>query len=70
MNLRAKNRELANFSKLGVQTDESVVTIDESKVGKGDFIRALQFILDPTHEAKTLEGLEAKRRSNLFGFSL
>lgn len=37
----------ANFSDLDVQTGDSIVVVGENKVGKSNFIRALQLILDP-----------------------
>jgi putative ATP-dependent endonuclease of OLD family len=37
----------ANFSDLDVATGENIVVVGENKVGKSNFIRALQLILDP-----------------------
>ena len=37
----------ANFSEIDVETGDSIVIVGENKVGKSNFIRALQFILDP-----------------------
>ena len=37
----------ANFSDLDVQTGESIVVVGENKVGKSNFLRAIQLILDP-----------------------
>jgi len=44
---RVKIRNFANFSALDVETGESIVIVGENKVGKSNFIRALQLILDP-----------------------
>lgn len=43
----SKNSNFANFSDLDVETGESIVIVGENKVGKSNFIRALQLILDP-----------------------
>ena len=37
----------ANFSEIDVETGHSIVIVGENKVGKSNFIRALQLILDP-----------------------
>ena len=37
----------ANFSEIDVETAGSIVVVGENKVGKSNFIRALQLILDP-----------------------
>lgn len=37
----------ANFSDLDVKTGDSIVVVGENKVGKSNFLRALQLILDP-----------------------
>nr|WP_236724913.1 AAA family ATPase [Achromobacter xylosoxidans] len=37
----------ANFSNIDVTTGDSIVVVGENKVGKSNFIRALQLILDP-----------------------
>jgi putative ATP-dependent endonuclease of the OLD family len=44
---RVKITNFANFSELDVRTGESVVVVGENKVGKSNFVRALQLILDP-----------------------
>ncbi|MCV0368902.1 AAA family ATPase [Filomicrobium sp.] len=44
---RIKISNFANFSDIDVQTGESIVIVGENKVGKSNFIRALQLILDP-----------------------
>ncbi|MFS8037043.1 ATP-dependent nuclease [Xanthobacter sp. AM11] len=44
---RVKIRNFANFSDIDVETGESIVIVGENKVGKSNFIRALQLILDP-----------------------
>lgn len=44
---RIKIKNFANFSELDVQTGDSIVVVGENKVGKSNFIRALQLILDP-----------------------
>lgn len=43
--VRIKN--FANFSDIDVETGESIIIVGENKVGKSNFIRALQLILDP-----------------------
>ncbi|MFN4140517.1 MAG: AAA family ATPase [Aestuariivirga sp.] len=40
-------KNFANFSALEVKTGSSIVIVGENKVGKSNFIRALQLILDP-----------------------
>lgn len=44
---RVKIRNFANFQDLDVETGENIVIVGENKVGKSNFIRALQLILDP-----------------------
>lgn len=44
---RIKITNFANFSDLNVETGDSIVIVGENKVGKSNFIRALQLILDP-----------------------
>ena len=44
---RTRISNFANFSKIDVQTGDSIVVVGENKVGKSNFIRALQLILDP-----------------------
>ncbi|MGH0257471.1 ATP-dependent endonuclease [Sinorhizobium meliloti] len=44
---RVKISNFANFSDIDVETGESIVIVGENKVGKSNFIRALQLILDP-----------------------
>lgn len=44
---RIKISNFANFSDLDVQTGDSIVVVGENKVGKSNFVRALQLILDP-----------------------
>jgi putative ATP-dependent endonuclease of the OLD family len=44
---RIKISNFANFSEIDVPTGESIVVVGENKVGKSNFIRALQLILDP-----------------------
>lgn len=44
---RVRISNFANFSEIDVQTGESIVIVGENKVGKSNFIRALQLILDP-----------------------
>lgn len=43
-----KIRNYANFSELDLATSDSIVIIGENKVGKSNFLRALQLVLDPT----------------------
>lgn len=45
---RIKITNFANFSTLDVKTSDSIVIIGENKVGKSNFIRALQLVLDPS----------------------
>lgn len=40
-------RNFANFSDLEVATSDSIVIVGENKVGKSNFLRAIQLILDP-----------------------
>ena len=44
---RVQISNFANFSEIDVQTGGSIVVVGENKVGKSNFIRALQLILDP-----------------------
>lgn len=44
---RVRIKNFANFSELDVKTSESIVLVGENKVGKSNFVRALQLILDP-----------------------
>jgi putative ATP-dependent endonuclease of OLD family len=44
---RIKISNFANFSEIDVETGDSIVIVGENKVGKSNFIRALQLILDP-----------------------
>jgi putative ATP-dependent endonuclease of OLD family len=44
---RVKISNFANFSDIDVETGESIVIVGENKVGKSNFVRALQLILDP-----------------------
>lgn len=44
---RIKIKNFANFSDLEVETGDSIVIVGENKVGKSNFVRALQLILDP-----------------------
>ena len=44
---RVRIVNFANFSDLDVETGDSIVIVGENKVGKSNFVRALQLILDP-----------------------
>ena len=44
---RVKISNFANFSAIDVETGENIVIVGENKVGKSNFVRALQLILDP-----------------------
>ncbi|MFZ2999750.1 MAG: AAA family ATPase [Undibacterium umbellatum] len=44
---RVKITNFANFQALDVYTDKNIVIVGENKVGKSNFLRALQLILDP-----------------------
>ena len=44
---RVRIINFANFSDLDVQTGDSIVVVGENKVGKSNFLRAIQLILDP-----------------------
>lgn len=44
---RVQIKNFANFQNIDVQTSENIVIVGENKVGKSNFIRALQLILDP-----------------------
>jgi putative ATP-dependent endonuclease of OLD family len=44
---RVSIKNFANFEALNVETTESIVIVGENKVGKSNFIRALQLVLDP-----------------------
>ena len=37
----------ANFQELDIVTDDNIVVVGENKVGKSNFVRALQLVLDP-----------------------
>jgi putative ATP-dependent endonuclease of OLD family len=45
---RVKISNFANFQALDVMTGDSLVLVGENKVGKSNFLRALQLILDPS----------------------
>lgn len=44
---RVRISNFANFSEIDIETGESIVIVGENKVGKSNFVRALQLILDP-----------------------
>lgn len=44
---RIKIKNFANFSDVNIETGDSIVIVGENKVGKSNFIRGLQLILDP-----------------------
>ncbi len=44
---RVQIDKFANFSEIDIQTGGSIVVVGENKVGKSNFVRALQLILDP-----------------------
>lgn len=44
---RVRIKNFANFADLDVETGENIVIVGENKVGKSNFIRALQLVLDP-----------------------
>lgn len=44
---RVRLINFANFSNVDVETGDSIVIVGENKVGKSNFIRGLQLILDP-----------------------
>ena len=44
---RVRIVNFANFSNLDVQTGDSIVVVGENKVGKSNFLHAIQLILDP-----------------------
>ncbi|WP_455888113.1 ATP-dependent nuclease [Pseudomonas rustica] len=44
---RVSIKNFANFSSLDVDTGKSIVIVGENKVGKSNFLRALQLVLDP-----------------------
>lgn len=44
---RVRLVNFANFSDVDVETGDNIVIVGENKVGKSNFIRALQLILDP-----------------------
>ena len=44
---RVRIKNFANFRALDIKTSEDVVIVGENKVGKSNFLRALQLILDP-----------------------
>lgn len=45
---RIQIKNFANFSDVDVETGDNIVIVGENKVGKSNFIRALQLILDPS----------------------
>ena len=45
---RVQISNFANFSEIDIETGASIVVVGENQVGKSNFIRALQLILDPT----------------------
>lgn len=45
---RVKISNFANFQSLEVETAEDMVIVGENKVGKSNFLRAIQLILDPS----------------------
>ena len=56
---RIKITNFANFSDLDVETGDSIVIVGENKVGKSNFVRALQMILDPGQSERDRQlGLE------------
>lgn len=44
---RVRIVNFANFAELDIETGDSIVVVGENKVGKSNFIRAIQLILDP-----------------------
>ena len=44
---RIKISNFANFSEVDLKTGGNIVIVGENKVGKSNFVRALQLILDP-----------------------
>ena len=44
---RVRLKNFANFSDVDIETGDSIVIVGENKVGKSNFIRALQLIFDP-----------------------
>lgn len=44
---RVTIRNFANFQALDVRTGEDIVIVGENKVGKSNFLRAMQLVLDP-----------------------
>jgi putative ATP-dependent endonuclease of OLD family len=44
---RVQIKNFANFQALDVETGKNIVIVGENKVGKSNFIRALQLVLDP-----------------------
>ncbi|TBC89210.1 DUF2813 domain-containing protein (plasmid) [Rhizobium leguminosarum] len=45
---RVKIQNFANFQSLDIRTGEDMVIVGENKVGKSNFLRAIQLILDPS----------------------
>lgn len=45
---RVKISNFANFENLDINTGEDIVIVGENKVGKSNFLRAIQLILDPS----------------------
>jgi putative ATP-dependent endonuclease of OLD family len=45
---RVRIKNSANFADLNVETGESIVLVGENKVGKSNFVRGLQLVLDPS----------------------
>jgi len=45
---RVRITNFANFQSLDITTGEDMVIVGENKVGKSNFIRAIQLILDPS----------------------
>lgn len=44
---RIRISNFANFSEVDIETGDSIVIVGENKVGKSNFVRGLQLILDP-----------------------
>ncbi len=44
---RVRIVNFANFAELDVETGDSIVVVGENKVGKSNFLRAIQLVLDP-----------------------
>lgn len=45
---RVKIKNFANFQDIDLKTDKNMVIVGENKVGKSNFIRAIQLIFDPS----------------------